>query len=89
MTTKLNRADRKLLREMGITPWSTGEKSVYVARPDSIVFHLQEQGIPVTRENYLQVAFGEHPLNEPLDGEIEIQLPKELQVWEPEDEERE
>jgi hypothetical protein len=35
---------------------------------------LQELGIPITRENYLRLAFGGRPPEEPLDGEIESEL---------------
>jgi hypothetical protein len=48
---------------------------------DGTVKLLEELGIPVTRENYLMLAFAGHPPMEPLDGEIEIQLPKKLQRW--------
>ena len=46
---------------------------------DGTVRLLEKFGIPVTRENYLQLAFGGNPPKEPLDGEIEAELPKELQ----------
>ena len=39
---------------------------------------LKEYGLPVTRENYLYVAFMGNPPEEPLDGEIEASLPPEL-----------
>jgi hypothetical protein len=37
-------------------------------------------GLPLTRENYLRLAFAGKPPEEPLDGEIEAELPKELQM---------
>ena len=42
---------------------------------DGTVKLLEKFGIPVTRENYLLLAFAGHPPQEPLDGEIEAQLP--------------
>jgi hypothetical protein len=47
---------------------------------------LEKLGIPVTRENYLMLAFAGHPPTEPLDGEIEIQIPRELRAVEDDDE---
>jgi hypothetical protein len=41
---------------------------------------LEKFGIPVTRENYLRLAFAGNPPQEPLDGEIEAELPLELQI---------
>jgi hypothetical protein len=38
-------------------------------------------GLPVTRENYLNVAFLGNPPEEPLDGGLEAELPEELQQW--------
>ncbi|MGA7791397.1 MAG: hypothetical protein WCA19_00070 [Candidatus Acidiferrales bacterium] len=40
---------------------------------------LNQFGIPATRENYLALAFDGKPPQEPLDGEIEAELPIELQ----------
>jgi hypothetical protein len=37
-------------------------------------------GLPLTRENYLQLAFAGHPPEE-LDGEIEAELPEQFQTW--------
>lgn len=50
-----------------------------IKHPDGTVRWLQEQGIPVTRKNYLLLAFAGKVPPEPLDGEIIIQMPKELQ----------
>jgi hypothetical protein len=47
--------------------------------PDGTTALLREYGIPVTRENYLMLAFAGRVPEEPLDGEIIIQMPKELQ----------
>jgi hypothetical protein len=47
---------------------------------DSTVEFLKTHGIPVTRENYLHVAFLGSPPDEPLDGEIEAELPRFLQL---------
>jgi hypothetical protein len=53
-----------------------------ITRPDGTVRLLEKFGIPVTRENYLQLAFAGNPPEEPLDQEIEEQLPIELQITE-------
>lgn len=46
---------------------------------NSVVQYLHKLGLPVTRENYLDVA----GLEEPLDAEIEAGLPPELRKnWE-------
>jgi hypothetical protein len=37
-------------------------------------------GLPLTRENYLQLAFAGHPPEEPLDGEIEAELPEQFRT---------
>lgn len=50
-----------------------------IKHPDGTVRWLQAQGIPVTRKNYLLLAFAGRVPDEPLDGEIIIQMPKELQ----------
>jgi hypothetical protein len=47
---------------------------------DSTVAWLKEHGIPVTRENYLRLQFLGNPPDEPLDGEIEAELPRFLQL---------
>ena len=44
-------------------------------QPDGTMKLLEEYGIPLTRENYLLLAFGGNPPKEPLDGEIEAELP--------------
>lgn len=44
---------------------------------DGTVRILKELGIPVTRENYLMLAFAGHPPDE-LDGEIEAMIPREI-----------
>jgi hypothetical protein len=40
---------------------------------------LQELGLPLTRENYLRLEFAGNPPEEPLDGEIEAELPEQFQ----------
>jgi len=47
---------------------------------DSTVESLNQLGLPVTRENYLRLAFMGNPPDEPLDGEIEAELPRFLQL---------
>ena len=46
---------------------------------DGTVQLLKKYGIPVTRENYLRLAFAGNPPDE-LDGEIEAELPRFLQI---------
>jgi hypothetical protein len=77
----LNRYDfrgiaMQFLAGLGI---ETESAEVTVTNPDGIVKLLQQYGIPVTRENYLRLAFAGNPPEEPLDGEIEAELPEELQ----------
>ena len=50
----------------------------HVEEPDGIVQFLRENGIPVTREAYLTVAYLGNPPAEPLDGELESELPSYL-----------
>ena len=45
---------------------------------DGIVEQLKELHLPVTRENYLMLAFAGKPPKEPLDEEIEEMLPRNL-----------
>ena len=85
MTTHFTDADRVFLAAVGI---DAGRISLTIAEPDGTVRRLQELGIPVTRENYLRLAFMGNPPEEPLDGEVEDMLPEELQQWN-EDEEAE
>src|SRR5579864_1688887 len=49
-------------------------------QPDGTEKMLVELGLPVTRDNYLRLAFAGNPPQEPLDGEIEAELPLELQI---------
>jgi hypothetical protein len=47
--------------------------------PDNITEMMQQGGVPVTRENYIELNWGK-PL--PMwDAELEAQLPEELQDW--------
>lgn len=68
--------DLEFLTSLGI---KTDSPEIHVAHPDGTVKLLQRYGIPVTRENYLRLAFAGNPPQEPLDGEIEAELPMELQ----------
>jgi len=47
---------------------------------DNTVEWLKEHGIAVTRENYLRLQFLGNPPDEPLDGELEAELPRFLQL---------
>jgi hypothetical protein len=47
---------------------------------DGVLRIMREAGIPVTRENYLHIAyFSEIP--DPWGAELEVNLPVELQDW--------
>ena len=80
MSTTFTKDDRKFLRAVGIDPEPTPESGTTPL--DGTEQMLVELGLPVTRENYLRLAFAGNPPQEPLDGEIEAELPKELQNWE-------
>jgi hypothetical protein len=80
MIIHFTEADLEFLHAVGVAPESS-DASIKVAHPDETVLLLEEFDIPVTRENYLRLAFMGKPPEEPLDGEIEIQLPKELQRY--------
>lgn len=57
------------------------EPAIKIARPDGTVRLLERLGIPVTRENYITLASaGQIDPSEPLDGEIEAGLPRELRA---------
>jgi hypothetical protein len=47
--------------------------------PDDITKMMEEAGVPVTREGYIELSWG-NPLL-PWTVELEAQLPKELQDW--------
>ena len=64
-----NKKDKQFLKAVGIIPDSRTPAN------DGTVRLLEEMGIPVTRENYLMLAFAGKPPKEPLDGEIEAMLP--------------
>ena len=70
------KSDRVFLHAVGIDP----DSAVVVSRPDGTVKILERLGIPVTRGNYLRLAFAGNPPEEPLDGEIEAQIPRELRT---------
>jgi hypothetical protein len=52
---------------------------------DAIVKKMMELGWAYTRENYLALAFLGNPPAEPLDPEIEFDLPSDLQKSPPEE----
>lgn len=54
---------------------SSTEHDPTLEQPDGTMKLLEECGIPLTRENYLLLAFMGTPPSEPLDGEIEAELP--------------
>jgi len=79
MSTQFSEQDRQFLKAMGINADPTHhETRLALAQPDGTVRLLEKFGIPVTRENYLRLAFAGNPPAE-LDGEIEAELPIELQ----------
>ena len=47
---------------------------------DVVVELLEKAGVPLTRENYLNMAYLGNPPKE-LEAEQEAELPKELQDW--------
>lgn len=84
MIIHFTEADLEFLHAVGVAPESS-DVSITVAHPDGTVMILQKLGIPVTRENYLRLAFAGNPPEEPLDGEIEAELPEELQRYDEDD----
>lgn len=53
---------------------------------DLTVEYLKENGLPVTRENYINTNWlGEYDPAEPLPAELEASLPEELQMKEKND----
>jgi hypothetical protein len=82
---KLTKKDRAFLRAVGIKPepiLSFAEERLKDAPPqevDGIIQLLRENGIPLTRNNYLAIAYLGNPPAESLDGEIEAELPWFLQ----------
>ena len=74
MSTAFSKSDRKFLKSVGIRAVDNG-----ITQPDGTVRLLEKFGIPVTRENYLRLAFAGNPSEEPLDVELEAELPEELQ----------
>jgi len=52
-----------------------------ITRPDATQRLMERHGLdPTDRDDYLRLAFGGNPPQEPLDGEIEAELPLELQM---------
>ena len=47
--------------------------------PDDVTELMRESGVPITRENYIDAAWGGEP--PPWNAELEAQLPEELQDW--------
>jgi hypothetical protein len=81
MSTPFSEQDRQFLKAVGINAEPTlDETRQALAQPDGTVRLLEKFGIPVTRENYLRLAFAGNPPQGPLDGEIEVELPPELQM---------
>lgn len=49
-------------------------------KPDIILKYMEENHIPVTRENYIEInSMGDQDPNEEMDPELEAELPEELQ----------
>jgi hypothetical protein len=67
-----NKFDLDFLKSIGIRADDTPLDDERLAQPDGTIRLLEEYGIPVTRENYLDLAFAGNPPEEPLDGEIEV-----------------
>jgi hypothetical protein len=51
---------------------------------DSVIEFMKKHGIPMTRENYLDVAYMGTP-PEVLDAEEEMNLPEQFQIAPPEE----
>jgi hypothetical protein len=88
MTIHFSTSDLEFLASLGVDT-KAESAGVHVANPDSTVKWLLEHGIPVTRENYLALNFlgTAHSPDEPLDGELEAEMPRELrQGWDDDDE---
>ena len=49
------------------------------ALPNYTLAYMKKHRIPITRENYLAIEYMGNPPEEPLDGEIEAELPPSLQ----------
>jgi len=84
--------DKKFLKSVGIAAEPTHDEDIMkcakrIARHtspiqlDGTCRLLLAVGLPLTRENYLRLAFAGKPPDEPLDGEIEAELPEEFQTW--------
>ena len=70
------RKDRAFLLNCGIDPGPAPK----IAHPDGTQRLMEKYGLdPTDRDDYLRLAFGGNPPQEPLDGEIEAELPIELQ----------
>lgn len=71
------RKDRAFLLDCGIDPGSAPK----ITHPDGTQRLMERYGLdPTDRDEYLRLAFGGNPPQEPLDGEIEAELPLELQM---------
>jgi hypothetical protein len=66
--------DLKVLKSVGIRANDTTFDDEQLAQPDGTIRLLEEYGIPVTRENYLNLAFAGNPPQE-LDAEVEAEIP--------------
>ena len=85
MSTTFSQSDLKFLRMMGVRfPHDT---PVHIAKQDdNTVRQLQKMKLPVTRENYLMLAFAGSPpagsLTQSLPEGLEDYLPVELRIRE-------
>ena len=85
MSTTFSESDLKFLRMMGVRfPHDT---PVHIAKhDDDTVRQLQKMKLPVTRENYLMLAFAGSPpagsLTQSLPKGLEDYLPAELRIGE-------
>ena len=85
MSTTFSQSDLKFLRILGVrVPHDT---PVHIAKhDDNTVRQLQKMKLPVTRENYLMLAFAGSPpagsLTQSLPERLEDYLPVELRIGE-------
>jgi hypothetical protein len=71
------------LTKPGLESLITPEELMILAGTDPTVQWLLSNSIPVTRANYLELAFPDVPPSEydqPLDAEVEAALPEALQI---------
>ena len=73
--------DLEFLRLVGICAddaVEATEEESSIEQSDGTLRLLKEYGIPLTRENYLYLAFAGTPPPEPLDGELKADLPWQI-----------